>query len=122
MYSLGKIFLCFQKPGFSRDLKNEIGLHTTFSLTIETVIDLWPEVSTHCTKGHVWQKQEVEREPVLGNISLYVLEDVGFEAQWVNKDGRQAGSQVSTGKRWAGQRERPSLAAVRSTSSGDFPL
>lgn len=76
----------------------------------------------HCSKGHVWQKQEVEREPVLGNISRYVLEDVGFEAQWVNKDGRQAGSQVSTGKRWAGQRERPSLAAVRSTSSGGFPL
>lgn len=77
---------------------------------------------THCTEGHVWQKQEVEREPVLGNVSLYVLEDVGFEARWVNKDGRQGGSQVSTGKRWAGQRERSSLAAVRATSSGGFPL
>lgn len=77
---------------------------------------------THCTEGHAWQKQEVEREPVLGNVSLYVLEDVGFEAQWVNKDGRQGGSQVSTGKRWAGQRERSSLAAVRATSSGGFPL
>lgn len=75
----------------------------------------------HCTKGHVWQKQEVEREPVLGNISLYVLEDVGFEAQWVNKDGRQAGSRVSTGKQWAGQ-EGAQLGCVRSTSSGGFPL
>lgn len=43
----------------------------------------------------------------LGNVILYLLEGVGFHLRLSGlvQDGRQAGSQVSTVKGWAGQRE-----------------
>lgn len=49
------------------------------------------------------------------NITLYLLEDVGFEARWEDRQGAKS-AQVRGG----GQREKSSLAAVRTTRPNCF--